>query len=107
MLLVGNKNDRPDKVVSTEKAQGIYYFPFLYFFQYCYCTLYIAFADSYGIPFIETSAKSNSNIDEAFHKLSLDLIEIRDNGGEKPNKNDKGVRITSLNFLKSQFNKCC
>jgi len=66
----------------------------------------LAFADSYGIPFIETSAKSNINIDEAFHKLSLDLIECRENGGERPNKNDK-VTIGSLSFLKSQFNECC
>jgi len=43
-LLVGNKSDRDDRVVETEGAK--------------------AFADDLGIPFLETSAKNSSNVEE-------------------------------------------
>jgi GTPase SAR1 family protein len=88
MLLVGNKSDRAEKVVSTEKAK--------------------AFADSYKIPFIEVSAKSNTNIDEAFHKLTMDLVACRDGAGSSSNEKMKNnnIRFFTQN-LASQLNKCC
>jgi len=53
-LLVGNKCDLVDsKVVETEKAK--------------------AFADSLGIPFIETSAKESINVEEAFLTMSSEI----------------------------------
>ncbi|TKW24781.1 hypothetical protein SEVIR_3G072200v4 [Setaria viridis] len=53
-LLVGNKCDLVDsKVVDTEKAK--------------------AFADSLGIPFIETSAKESINVEEAFLTMSSEI----------------------------------
>ncbi|XP_062180147.1 ras-related protein RABD2c-like isoform X2 [Phragmites australis] len=53
-LLVGNKCDLVDsKVVDTEKAK--------------------AFADSIGIPFIETSAKDSINVEEAFLTMSSEI----------------------------------
>jgi Ras-related protein Rab-1A len=42
-LLIGNKSDRTDKAVSSEEAK--------------------AFAQALGIPFLETSAKSASNVE--------------------------------------------
>ncbi|CAL4903370.1 unnamed protein product [Urochloa decumbens] len=53
-LLVGNKCDLVDsKVVDTEKAKD--------------------FADSLGIPFIETSAKESINVEEAFLTMSSEI----------------------------------
>eukprot|EP01084_Bolivina_argentea_P033421 61811_1 len=50
-LIIGNKLDLANKrVVSYEDAK--------------------AFADEFGIEYIETSAKKNQNIDETFHKMA-------------------------------------
>ncbi|WFD33799.1 GTP-binding protein [Malassezia cuniculi] len=50
-ILVGNKSDWEEKrVVSTEQAQAL--------------------ADELGLTYIETSAKSSANVDEAFFKLA-------------------------------------
>eukprot|EP00624_Nannochloropsis_granulata_P005896 evm.model.NODE_41967_length_32096_cov_22.644348.2 len=60
-LLVGNKSDREDKVVSTERAKK--------------------FADELGIPFLETSAKNASNVEEAFLTMAQELIRLREAKG--------------------------
>ncbi|CAI0547913.1 unnamed protein product [Linum tenue] len=53
-LLVGNKSDlTANRVVSYETAK--------------------AFADEIGIPFMETSAKSSTNVEEAFMAMSADI----------------------------------
>ena len=61
-LLVGNKSDRTDKVVQFETAK--------------------AFADSLSIPFLETSAKNASNVEQAFLTMASELIAIRDRVGD-------------------------
>ncbi|KAG5601353.1 hypothetical protein H5410_032723 [Solanum commersonii] len=54
ILLVGNKCDlTAQKVVSTETAQ--------------------AFADEIGIPFMETSAKSTTNVEQAFMAMTASI----------------------------------
>ena len=54
-LLVGNKSDRTaDRVVTEEQAKE--------------------FADELGIPFIETSAKSAKNVEEAFLTLATEAV---------------------------------
>lgn len=54
-LLVGNKADLKDKrKVSFNEAK--------------------AFADELGIPFLETSAKDSTNVEEAFFKLAEDIL---------------------------------
>lgn len=60
-LLVGNKSDKGDKVVSTDKAKS--------------------FADSLGIQFLETSAKNASNVEEAFLTMTAELIKMRETKG--------------------------
>ena len=60
-LLIGNKNDRSDKVVSADKGK--------------------AFADSLGIPFLETSAKTASNVEAAFRAMASELIKLRNAAG--------------------------
>jgi len=63
-LLVGNKADLVDeKQVSEEVAQR--------------------FADKLGISFLETSAKTSTNVDAAFHTMAQELIKNR-SGREKP-----------------------
>lgn len=67
-LLVGNKSDRTDKVVSTEAAK--------------------AYADELKIPFLETSAKNASNVEEAFLTMTSELITIRETRGTTGAAND-------------------
>lgn len=63
-LLVGNKCDLPNKVVSTETAK--------------------AFADEIGIPFMETSAKDSLNVEQAFMAMTAS---IKDRMASQPNVN--------------------
>ena len=56
-LLVGNKNDRQDKREGlSEQAKQ--------------------FSDDLGIPFLETSAKSAHNVEEAFLTMASELIKV-------------------------------
>lgn len=57
-LLIGNKSDRSDKTVTAEEAK--------------------AFADNLGIPFLETSAKSAANVEQAFLTMASELIKARE-----------------------------
>ncbi|KNA14110.1 hypothetical protein SOVF_110550 [Spinacia oleracea] len=53
-ILVGNKSDlTSNKVVSSETAK--------------------AFADEIGIPFLETSAKNSTNVEEAFMTMAAEI----------------------------------
>ncbi|KAK3008941.1 hypothetical protein RJ639_014024 [Escallonia herrerae] len=65
-LLVGNKCDlKSQKVVSTETAK--------------------AFADEIGIPFLETSAKNATNVEEAFMAMAA---EIKNRMASQPSMNN-------------------
>ncbi len=53
---MGNKCDMEDKrVIPTERGQEV--------------------AKHHGIPFIETSAKTNINVTRAFHDITLKILE--------------------------------
>lgn len=54
-LLIGNKMDIDDRCIKKEDGQAI--------------------AEKYQIPFFETSAKENINIDEAFEAMAKDIKE--------------------------------
>ena len=56
MLLVGNKVDLKDRQVKFDEAKQL--------------------ADLWGIEYIETSAKTNYNVQEAFEKLALKIAEL-------------------------------
>lgn len=84
-LLVGNKSDRTaDKVVTEEQAKE--------------------FADELGIAFLETSAKSAKNVEEAFLTMAGELIRQRDARGTGSEKN--GI---DLNGAKKEpvLKNCC
>jgi len=70
-LLIGNKADLIDeKQVSEETAQK--------------------FADKLGIPFLETSAKTATNVDQAFLTMAKELIKAREQAAANGNTTTKG-----------------
>jgi len=84
-LLVGNKSDRTaDKAVSTESAK--------------------AFADELGIAFLETSAKSAKNVEEAFLTLAGELIKQREAKGEGSENKEK---VDLKEQTRQKFKGCC
>ena len=88
-LLIGNKSDLEDKRVITYN-QGK------------------EFADTYGLKFIETSAKKNLNVTEAFETLWKELM--NSNVDKKINKDKQNKKISvakaqDLNIQKR--NGCC
>ena len=56
-LLIGNKCDRADRAVTTEAASR--------------------YAEELGIPFLETSAKNATNVEQAFVTMTTQLIKMR------------------------------
>jgi len=77
-LLIGNKADLIDeKQVSEETAQK--------------------FADKLGIPFLETSAKTATNVDQAFLTMAKELIKAREQAAANGNTNTKGKGSTGNN----------
>jgi len=86
-LLVGNKSDRTaDKVVSEEVAKE--------------------FADDLGIAFLETSAKSAKNVEEAFLTMAGELIRQRDaRGGGK--KKGGGIELNGNGQKPGVLSGCC
>jgi len=84
-LLVGNKSDRTaDRVVTTESAKE--------------------FAYELGIAFLETSAKSAKNVEEAFLTLAGELIKQRQARGASSDSKDN---IEMKGTRKIKFDKCC
>ena len=84
LLLVGNKCDLEDeRKVSFQEGKD--------------------FADNNGIKFIETSAKTNQNVDEAFEILIDEVI--------KNNKDilddEKNIVLEKKNVYKKKVGGCC
>ncbi len=93
-ILVGNKSDLNDKrQVSKERGKQL--------------------ADSYGIPFIETSAKSNENIEKLFIDSTKAFIEKQmktGNSGFMPKigPNDSAINLSSTKIDNApKKRKCC
>ena len=88
-ILIGNKSDLDDKRVITYN-QGK------------------EFADTYGLKFIETSAKKNLNVNEAFETLGRELmIASADKkiSNQKQNKKISVAKAQDLNIKKKDG--CC
>lgn len=88
-LLVGNKSDRTtDRVVTAEQAKE--------------------FADEIEVPFLETSAKSASNVEEAFLTMAGELIKQRVARGQNGREDDKEkVELGGGQRAKQFLETCC
>jgi small GTP-binding protein len=73
LMVVGNKCDLEDRQVSTEDGKQL--------------------AERQGLIFLETSAKTNVNIEEAFQELSKKLIEVE---ATKPPSGPTPVKALAL-----------
>mmetsp|Transcript_15312 Transcript_15312/g.30896 ORF Transcript_15312/g.30896 Transcript_15312/m.30896 type:complete len:122 (-) Transcript_15312:353-718(-) len=90
-LLVGNKSDRvADRAVEAEKAKE--------------------YADEIGVAFLETSAKSAKNVEEAFLTMAGELIKQREaNGGGSKESGSGGGGGVQLGSVKAKAGAagCC
>ena len=93
-ILVGNKSDLTDKrQVSKERGKQL--------------------ADAYGIPFIETSAKSNENIEKLFIDSTKAFLEKQSKTGNsgfmpKIGPGDSAVNLSSAKIEKgTKKRRCC
>ena len=87
-VLIGNKNDLvDDKEIKTEEGQ--------------------AFANRNGMQFIETSAKENTNVTEAFECLVKLMMEFNSEKKAPTTKNDKKALSASAGKDLKTKKKCC
>ena len=86
-VLIGNKTDLEEKRVITYN-QGK------------------EFADSYGLKYIETSAKKNLNVNEAFETLGRELMQASDDKKIGKSK-DKKISVTKAEDLNKKKKKGC
>ena len=87
-ILIGNKNDLvDDREIKTEEGQ--------------------AFANRNGMQFIETSAKMNTNVTEAFEALAKLMMQF--NSEKKPvlNKNEPKTLTASSGKDLNKKRNCC
>jgi len=87
-LLIGNKSDRSDKVVSTQTGES--------------------FAHQLEMPFLETSAKTAANVEAAFLAMASELMKIRDAAGSNKGGAGSGsVTIGDAGDQKRGKGGCC
>ena len=88
-ILIGNKTDLDDKRVITYN-QGK------------------EFADTYGQKFIETSAKKNLNVNEAFETLGRELMQASDEKKIVKQKQNKKISVAKVQDLSvEKKGGCC
>ena len=80
-LIIGNKSDAPGRAVTAEEAR--------------------AKSEELACPFLETSAKASTNVEEAFLTLASELL--RRTPPEKPQKK----RLSLAASAKEKGRKCC
>ena len=88
-VLIGNKSDLEDKRVITIN-QGK------------------EFADTYGLKFLETSAKKNVNVNEAFETLGRELMQAADDKKITRQKQNKKISVAKVQDLNTgKKGGCC
>ena len=88
-VLIGNKSDREDRVVSTEVGE--------------------AFASEHNLPFLETSAKTADNVEAAFLAIASELIKTK---GSKASADAAAAQRNRLSLgsntgASQQKSNCC
>ena len=81
-VLVGNKCDKPDRVVTEEEGKKL--------------------ADDYSMSFFETSAKTNKNVTEVFYHLTKEILKANEG-----NKELGGKKLTKTDNSKEGKRRCC
>ena len=87
-VLIGNKSDLEDKRVITIN-QGK------------------EFADTYGLKFLETSAKKNVNVNEAFETLGRELMQAADDKKITRQKQNKKISVAKVQDLSTEKKGGC
>ncbi|XP_074758436.1 GTPase KRas isoform X1 [Athene noctua] len=85
MVLVGNKCDLPSRTVDTKQAQDL--------------------ARSYGIPFIETSAKTRQGVDDAFYTLVREIRKHKEKMSKDGKKKKKKTKTKCIIIDKKKVRK--
>ena len=87
-VLIGNKTDLEDKrIISYNQGKE--------------------FADMYGLKFIETSAKKNMNVSEAFETLGREIMESNVEYKQSKQKDNKKISISSAQDLNMKKKEGC
>ncbi|KXN72065.1 ras-domain-containing protein [Conidiobolus coronatus NRRL 28638] len=88
-ILIGNKCDMTDKkVITTEQGQAL--------------------AEEFGIKYVETSAKSNIGVDDAFFSLARDIKKrIIDTQAEQKATQANNVQLDNNGNQQSSMGGCC
>ena len=88
-VLIGNKSDLEDKrVINYNEGKE--------------------FADSYGLKFIETSAKKNCNVNEAFETLGREIMAANADKKFNKAKQNKTISVSSAQDLNvAKKGGCC
>jgi len=86
-ILIGNKCDVAENKRVISKARGQ------------------ALADEFGIPFYETSAKANINVEDAFMKIASDIKNRMT--GAKGVVPTGGINLGNKATLEQKSSKCC
>ena len=81
-VLVGNKCDKPDRVVTEEEGKKL--------------------ADDYSMNFFETSAKTSKNVTEVFYHLTKEILKANEG-----NKELGGKKLTKIDNKKNKKKGCC
>lgn len=79
MVLVGNKIDLPTRAVDPQSAQSA--------------------ARNYGIPFVDTSAKTRAGVEEAFYTLVREIRRDREKKGKDGKGKGKGNKSKKCSIL--------
>jgi small GTP-binding protein len=82
-ILIGNKHDRDDRKVTYEQGEEL--------------------AKEYNMHFLETSAKTNYNINEAFVNITKEIL----NSDIKTMSNNKTLKINKKEEKVESGTKCC
>lgn len=63
-------------------------------------------ADTYGMKFIETSAKNASNVEEAFMTMTREIVSLKKKSKEADEKKPV-IKINNTKNLESKTGGCC